>query len=195
MVRDWFDARFLAAGAKTFFSSSLRMAAAAAIWAAMGAGVGWQTAGLWVVSVVLLEWPLREITRPMARGLALSRFEAVICMAIYAATVAAWSAAGAILWWSGHAAWQLAGAAVFVGQLLYLETHHGRSIGALAPAAPGLTAPVLTLLLAPHARGAEQTAVALILLASVGLAVMGVAANFKGVRMGLRTEALHTSAA
>jgi hypothetical protein len=189
----WFDEAFRAAGARTFLSSAARMAAAAGIWAILGTGLDWRTAGFWTLAVVLIEWPLREITRPMARGLTLNRAEAAICLAIYAVAVAAWSGAGAILWSSGHGAWQLAGAAVFVGQLLYLEVHHGRSLGALAPAAPGLAAPLVVLLWAPHVRGLDQGLAAIILLASVALAAVGVAGNFQGVwpprRTGLELRA------
>src|ERR1700761_8704313 len=68
MLDDWFDERFAAAGARSFHFSIVRLLMAGVIWAVMGLGAGWRVAGVWVVAVLLLEWPLREITRPMARG-------------------------------------------------------------------------------------------------------------------------------
>ena len=143
MLRDWFDERFRAAGAKSFHFSVLRMAMAAAMWPVLGLGVGWREAGIWAVAAVLIEWPLREVTRPMARGLSLSRVESTICLAFYGLSATVWSAAGALLWASDHVACQVAGAAWFAGQLLYLTTHHGRSKAALVPALPALVAPAL----------------------------------------------------
>ncbi|THD62752.1 MAG: response regulator [Phenylobacterium sp.] len=162
---------------------------AGVIWAVMGLGAGWRVAGVWVMVVLLLEWPLREITRPMARGLKLSRLEAILCMLIYAAATLAWSAAGAILWDQPHAASQLVGAAFFAGHLLYLDTHHGRSMGALIPALPALAAPALAPLLIPHYHGVDQALVEVTMLAVVGHAVISIAVNFHEARQLKRANA------
>ena len=129
---------------------------AAVLWAVLGLGAGWPAAGLWVAAVLLIEWPMREMTRPMARGLDLSRTEALVCMAVYGLAVVAWSSAGAILWSSSHVACQLAGVGFFAAHLLYLNTLHGRSMGALIPALPGLAAPAVAPLMVPHYHGTDQ---------------------------------------
>ncbi|HEX3888699.1 MAG TPA: ATP-binding protein [Phenylobacterium sp.] len=188
MLRDWFDERFMAAGARSFFFSPVRLAMAGVVWAVLGLGVGWRIAGLWAVTVVLIEWPLREMTRPLARGLNLSRAEAAISVAVYALAVSAWSAAGAILWSSNHVACQLAGAAFFAGHLLYLDTHHGRSLGALVPALPALAAPALAPLIAPHYHGVDQILVEVTMLAVVGHAAISIGVNFNEARQLKRTR-------
>ena len=189
MLRDWFDERFRAAGARSFFFSPVRLAMAGVLWGMLGLGVGWQTAGFWVAAVLLIEWPLREITRPMARGLDLGRAEAVICMAVYGIAVCAWSAAGAILWSSSHGACQLAGAAFFAGHLLYLDTHHGRSMGSLVPALPGLIAPALAPLVVAHYHGVDQVLVEVTMLAVVGHAAISIAVNFHEARQLMAANA------
>jgi signal transduction histidine kinase/AmiR/NasT family two-component response regulator len=188
MLRDWFDERFMAAGARSFFFSPVRLAMAGVVWAVLGLGVGWRIAGFWAVTVVLIEWPLREMTRPLARGLTLSRAEAAISVAVYALAVSAWSAAGAILWSSNHVACQLAGAAFFAGHLLYLDTHHGRSLGALVPALPALAAPALAPLIVPHYHGVDQILVEVTMLAVVGHAAISIGVNFNEARQLKRTR-------
>jgi signal transduction histidine kinase/ActR/RegA family two-component response regulator len=188
MLRDWFDERFMAAGARSFFFSPVRLAMAGVIWAVLGLGVGWRIAGFWAMTVVLIEWPLREMTRPLARGLNLSRAEAAISLAVYTAAVSAWSAAGAILWSSNHVACQLAGAAFFAGHLLYLDTHHGRSLGALVPALPALAAPALAPLIVPHYHGVDQILVEVTMLAVVGHAAISIGVNFNEARQLKRTR-------
>ena len=182
MLRDWFDERFRAAGARSFFFSPVRLVMAGVLWAVLGVGVGWQAAGFWVAAVLLVEWPLREVTRPMARGLDLSRTEALVCMAVYGLAVVAWSSAGAILWSSSHVACQLAGVGVFAGHLLYLNTLHGRSMGALIPALPALAAPALAPLMVPHYHGTDQILVEATLLAAVAQAAIGIAVNLHAGR-------------
>jgi signal transduction histidine kinase/CheY-like chemotaxis protein len=194
MLDDWFDERFAAAGARSFHFSIVRLLMAGVIWAVMGLGAGWRVAGVWVVVVLLVEWPLREITRPMARGLKLSRLEAVICMLIYAVATLAWSSAGAVLWDQSHAAIQLVGATFFAGHLLYLDTHHGRSMGALVPALPALAAPALAPLLIPHYRGVDQALVEVTMLAVVGHAVISIAVNFNEARQLMRANAAMVAA-
>jgi signal transduction histidine kinase len=178
MLGDWFDERFRAAGARSFHFSGVRMAMVGVVWTVLGLGVGWREAGFWALVVVLIEWPFREVTRPMARGLSLSRAESAICMAVYAAAVAAWSAAGALLWASNHVACELAGLAFFAGHLLYLDTHHGRSMGALVPALPALVAPALAPLVVPHFHGVDQILIEVTMLAVVGHAAVSIAVNF-----------------
>lgn len=152
------------------------------IWAVLGQGVDWKTAGAWLVTVLLIEWPVREISRPMARGLSLSRAEAYVCMAIHLLATLAWTAAGAILWAQNNAACQLAGVAFFAGHLLYLQSHHGRSIGSLMPALPALAAPAIAPWVAPHYHGVNQLLVVVTMLAMVGLAVASVALNITETR-------------
>jgi signal transduction histidine kinase len=178
MLQDWFDERFDEAGARSFHFSVIRLSMAVVVWAILGLGVSWRTAGVWVVVAVALEWPLREMTRPMARGLKLSRAEAWICVAVYAAAIVAWSAAGAILWASSHVACQLAGLAFFAAHLLYLDTHHGRSIGALIPALPALAAPALAPLVVQHFHGVDQLLVEVTMLAVVAHASISIGVNF-----------------
>jgi signal transduction histidine kinase len=189
MLRDWFDERFRAAGARSFFFSPVRVAMAGVLWAMLGLGAGWQAAGLWIVAVLLVEWPMREMTRPMARGLNLSRVEAVFCMAVYGLAVAVWSSAGAILWSSSHVAGQLAGAAFFAGHLLYLDTHHGRSMGSLVPALPGLAAPALAPFIVPHNHGVDKILVEVTMLAVVGHAAISIAVNFHEARQLMAANA------
>ena len=189
MLRDWFDERFRAAGARSFFFSPVRLAMAGVLWAVLGLGVGWQAAGVWVAAVLLIEWPMREVTRPMARGLDLSRVEAFVCMAVYGLAVTAWSSAGAILWSSNHAACQLAGAAFFAGHLLYIDTHHGRSLGALIPALPALAAPALAPLIIPHYHGVDQVLVEVTMLAVVAHATISIAVNFHEARQLMAANA------
>ncbi|MGZ6020155.1 MAG: ATP-binding protein [Phenylobacterium sp.] len=189
MLRDWFDERFRAAGARSFFFSPVRVAVAGILWAVLGLGAGWPAAGVWVAAVLLIEWPMREMTRPMARGLDLSRVEAFLCMAVYGVAVTVWSAAGAILWTSGHLASELAGAAFFAGHLLYLDTHHGRSMGSLIPALPGLVAPAVAPLVAPHFHGTDQILVEVTMLAVVGHAAISIAVNFHESRQLMAANA------
>jgi len=189
MLRDWFDERFRAAGARSFFFSPVRVLMAGILWAVLGLGAGWQVAGFWVAAVLLIEWPMREITRPMARGLDLSRLEAFLCMAVYGIAVTAWSSAGAVLWASNHPACQLAGAAFFAGHLLYLDTHHGRSMGSLVPALPGLMAPAVAPLVLPHYHGVDQVLVEVTMLAVVGHAAISIAVNFHEARQLMAANA------
>ncbi|HXA40314.1 MAG TPA: ATP-binding protein [Phenylobacterium sp.] len=189
MLQGWFDERFSEAGARSFHFSAMRLLMAGVVWAVMGLGESWQKAGFWVVAAVAVEWPLREVTRPMARGLKLSRAEAWICVAVYAAAIAAWSAAGAILWSSSHVACQLAGMAFFAGHLLYLDTHHGRSIGALIPALPALAAPALAPLLVQHFHGVDQVLVEVTMLAAVGHATVSMGVNFMEAKRLTRANA------
>ncbi|THD54170.1 MAG: response regulator [Phenylobacterium sp.] len=151
---------------------------AGVVWAVLGLGVSWQAAGFWVAAAIAVEWPLREVTRPMARDLKLSRAEGFLCMAVYAVAIAAWSAAGAILWASNHVACEIAGLAFFAGHLLYLDTHHGRSLGALIPALPALVAPALAPLIVPHFHGIDQILVEVTMLAVVGHAGVSITVNF-----------------
>jgi signal transduction histidine kinase/ActR/RegA family two-component response regulator len=189
MLDVWFDERFRAAGARSFMFSPVRIAMSVVLWAILGLGVGWQTAGLWVVTVLVIEWPMREMTRPMARGLALNRLEAWMCTAVYAVAVAAWSAAGALLWASDHPACQLVGAAFFAGHLLYIDTHHGRSLGALIPALPALAAPALAPLIIPHYHGVDQVLVEVTMLAVVAHAAVSIVVNFNEARQLMRANA------
>jgi signal transduction histidine kinase len=189
MLRDWFDERFRAAGARSFFFSPVRLAMAGVLWAVLGLGVGWQAAGFWVAAVLLIEWPMREVTRPMARGLSLSRAEALVCMAVYGIAVCAWSSAGAILWSSSHVACQLAGAAFFAGHLLYVDTHHGRSMGTLIPALPALAAPAVAPLMIAHYHGVDQILVEVTMLAVVAHAGVSIAVNFHEARQLMAANA------
>jgi hypothetical protein len=187
-MTDWFDERFTAAGAQNFHASLVRIGMAFLIWTVLGLGIGWRDAGLWLVVVLAVEWPLREMTRPLARGRTLSRFEAVLCMGVYAVAVAAWSSGGALLWASNHEACQIAGVAFFAGQLFYLATHHARSMGALTPALPAFAAPILAPLVLPHFHGVDQALVEAAMLAVVGHAGVSIALSFHEAESGRRAS-------
>jgi two-component system, sensor histidine kinase len=189
MLRDWFDERFTAAGARSFRFSPVRVLMAGVIGAIIGLGVGWGPALAWTALVLLLEWPQRATTRTMARGEPVSRLQAWLCVANYAAGVTAWSGAGAILWASGHPACQLVGTAFFAGHLLYIDTHHGRSLGALIPALPGLAAPAVAPLAMPHYHGLDQLLVEVAMLAVVGHAAISIAVNFQEARRLMSAKA------
>ena len=182
MFSDWFDERFTAAGARSFMFSPVRLLMGVLLFVLMGLGVGWLVSGVWTAGVLLLEFPFRAVTRPMARGEALSRSGAWACFITYAATITAWSAGGAILWASPNPACQLAGAAFFAGHLLYLETHHGRSLGALIPALPALLLPAVAPLAVPHYHGVDQVLVETTLLAVVLHASISIWASFRDAR-------------
>jgi hypothetical protein len=186
MFSDWFDGRFLAAGARSYRLSLPRMAAAAGLWALIGLSVGWPVAGVWGAVALAVEWPLRAVTRPMWRGETLSAAEGWICVLAWFAMVSVWSAAGAILWCQASPACQLAGAAVLAAQLFYVEAHHGRSLGALVPALPALAAPVVAPLAAAHFRGTDQIVVAATLAA---LAAHGAVSLWVSYREGCRRMA------
>lgn len=179
LLDDWFDERFVAAGARSFHFSLVRLLLAGVLWTVLGLGAGWRTAGVWAAAMLLVEWPLREFNRPMARGLRLSRLETGMAMVVYALAALAWSAAGAILWAQASSAAQLAGVAVFAGHLLYLTTHHNRSMGALLPALPALAAPAIAPLVVPHHHGADQAMVEVAMLAMVGQAAMSIVVSFR----------------
>jgi hypothetical protein len=127
MWGDGFDERFKAAGARSFFASPVRLAMAGLLWAVLGLNAGWQAAGYWAAVVLLIEWPMRELTRPMARGLRLSRAETILCMAVYGVAAAVWSSAGAMLWSANPAAIELAAGAFFAGCLLHGARQTGRA--------------------------------------------------------------------
>ena len=182
MISGWFDERFTAAGARSFLFSPVRVIVGAVLWLLLGLSVGWTVATAWLVCVLALEVPMCLTTRPMARGLPVSRRLAWACFATYCAAIPAWSAAGAILWTSDNPACQIAGAAFFAGHLLYVETHHGRSMGALIPALSGLALPVLTPLIVAHYHGIDQLMVEATLLVVVGHAVVSIWITLKEAR-------------
>jgi len=189
MLRDWFDERFTAAGARSFLFSPVRLLMAALIGGIVGLGVGWTPAGIWVSTVLLLEWPMRATTEAMAKSQAVSRAQTWFCVATYGAAVTAWSAAGAILWSSDRPACQLIGIAFFAGHLLYIDSHHGRSLGALLPALPGLAAPAVAPLAVPHYHGLDQVLVEVAMLAVVGHAAVSIAVNFQEARQLMAANA------
>jgi len=182
MFSDWFDQRFAAAGARSFLFSPVRIVVGALLWLLLGLAVGWVTASIWLTAVLVLEVPMCLTTRPMALGRPISRRLSWACFATYCAAVPAWSTAGAILWASPNAACQIAGAAFFAGHLLYIETHHGRSLGALVPALSGLAMPALTPVLVPHFHGVDQVLVEVTMLVVVGHAVVSIWITLKEAR-------------
>jgi len=187
-MTSWFDERFAAAGAQNFHAAPVRIGMAFAIWTVLGLGLGWRDAGLWLVAALAVEWPLREMTRPLARGRRLSGLEAVLCLAVYGLAVATWSSAGALLWASDRVACQIAGVAFFAGQLFYLGTHHGRSVAALVPALPAIAAPVVAPLLRPHFHGLDQALVEAAMLAVVGHAGVSIARGFREAQPALKAQ-------
>jgi signal transduction histidine kinase/CheY-like chemotaxis protein len=182
MFADWFDERFTAAGARSFIFSPVRLLMGVLLWILIGLGVGWLIAGIWSATVLALEFPFRAVTRPMARGEPLSRSAAWACFITYAVTITAWSVGGAILWNSANPACQLAGAAFFAGHLLYLETHHGSSMGALVPALPALILPAIAPLATPHYHGVDQVLVEVTLMAVVAHASISIWMSFREAR-------------
>jgi two-component system, sensor histidine kinase len=182
MFADWFDERFTAAGARSFAFSPVRLAMGVLLWILIGMGVGWLVAGVWTATVLALEFPFRAVTRPMARGEPLSRQGGWTCFITYAVTITAWSVGGGILWNSANPACQLAGAAFFAGHLLYLETHHGSSMGGLVPALPALALPAIAPLVAPHYHGIDQVLVEVTLMAVVAHASISIWMSFREAR-------------
>jgi signal transduction histidine kinase/ActR/RegA family two-component response regulator len=182
MFTEWFDERFTAAGTRSFLFSSVRLFVAAVVGALVGLGVDWTAAAIWTAAVLAVEIPFRIVTKPMKPGTPVSRRRAWWCFALYAIAVSAWSAAGAILWGSANPACQLAGAAFFAGHLLYIETHHGRSMGALIPSLPGLILPAVTPMIAPHYRGIDQVLVEVTMVAVVAHAGISIWLSLKEAR-------------
>ncbi|MFL5297678.1 MAG: ATP-binding protein [Phenylobacterium sp.] len=177
-MSDWFDERFTAAGARSFQFSPVRIGVAAVLWALMGMVVSWPTAGVWLAAVMALEWPFRALTKPMWRGESLGRAGAWTLFAVYSAAVFAWSSAGLILWSSNDPACQIAGAAFFAGHLLYIETHHARSLGALVPTIPAIVAPAIAPLAVPHFHGVDQLLVEVVMAVVVGHALISIWVSF-----------------
>ncbi|HEY8003839.1 MAG TPA: ATP-binding protein [Phenylobacterium sp.] len=167
MFSAWFDERFAAAGVRSFLFSPVRVFVAIVVGGLIGMGVGWPVGMAWAGGVLALEIPFWIVTKPMKAGAPVGRRRAWSCFVLYAVAVSAWSTAGAILWSSANPACQLAGAAFFAGHLLYVESHHGRSMGALVPALPALILPAVTPIAAPHYRGVDQILVAVTMLAVV----------------------------
>jgi len=178
MFRDGFDERFMMAAARSYAFSPVRIIVALVLSALLGVAMNWTTSGLWLAAVMAIEWPFRALTKPAWRGETLSRVQSWILFAVYLGAVASWSAAGAILWSSGDTACQIAGGAFFAGHLLYVETHHGRSLGALVPTIPALLAPAIAPLAIPHFHGVDQLLVEIVMLTVVGHAVISIAVSY-----------------
>ncbi len=178
MFSDWFDERFMVAAARSYLFSPVRIVVALVFWALLGLSVSWETAGWWLLTVMAVEWPFRAVTKPTWRGETLSPAESGILFIVYLVAIGAWSAGAAILWSSPNAACQIAGAAFFAGHLLYIETHHGRSMGALLPALPALIAPALAPVLIPHFHGVDQLLVESVMLVVVGHAAVSIGVSF-----------------
>jgi signal transduction histidine kinase/CheY-like chemotaxis protein len=159
MLTEWFDERFSASGARSFAFSPVRLAIALVLGVLLVLAVDRTAGATWTALALGLEIPFWIITKPIKRAIPVSRARAWWCFGLYAVAVSVWSAAGAILWSSANPACQLAGAAFFAGHLLYVETHHGRSIGALIPALPALVLPAVIPLAAPHYHGLNQALV------------------------------------
>ncbi|MBS0333054.1 MAG: response regulator, partial [Proteobacteria bacterium] len=113
----------------------------------------------------------------------------------YAATTLAWSTAGAILWSQSHMASQLAAAGVFAGQLAYLSVLHGRSMGALIPVMPALSAPAIAPLAIPHFHGLDQLLAETAMLAAVGQAAIGVAVAHRQAKQTTASAAAQEASA
>jgi signal transduction histidine kinase/ActR/RegA family two-component response regulator len=176
MFAAWFDEGFVSEGAQSARLSPMRIALAVVLGALLGWAAGWPAGFAWTATVLVLEIPFFILTSAMVPGRPISRNHAWATFAVYCLTIAAWSLAGAMLWGVGRPPTDIAAAAFFAGHLMYLQTHHSRSLGALIPATPALLAPVATLLIAPHYSGVDQ----LLLLVTLG-AVVGHGAISIGV--------------
>jgi signal transduction histidine kinase/CheY-like chemotaxis protein len=179
MFTEWFDERFSASGARSFTFSPVRVVVALVLCALLVLAVDRTVGAIWTGVALGLEIPFWIITRPIKPAVPMSRARAWWCFGLYAVAVSVWSAAGAILWSSANPACQLAGAAFFAGHLLYIQTHHGRSIGALVPALPALIFPVVAPLMAPHYRGLDQVLVEVTMLGVVAHAGISIWLSLK----------------
>ena len=182
MLDAWFDERFSAACARSVMFTPLRVGLALLVFALIAMSLDPAVAGIWVAVVLAAEIPLYIALRPVAAGAPPGRARSWACMAAFALTVLGWSAAGVILWRSPNPACQLASAALFAGQLLYIETHYGRSPGTLLPALPALLITALIALVVPHYRGADQLLVATAMVAIVGHALVSIWIGLKETR-------------
>jgi signal transduction histidine kinase len=189
MVRDWFDERYMVAAARSFLFSPVRIVIAFVLWWLLGVSVSWTAAHLWLAAVLAIEWPFRACTKPAWRGETLERAQSWRLFFVYVLAVGAWSAAGAILWSSSSTACMIAGAAFFAGHLLYVETHHGRSLGALLPTLPAFAAPVIAPFAVQHFHGLDQLLVCVVLVVVVGHAVISVAVSYLEGEQLLKTKA------
>jgi len=189
MFRDWFDERFTMAAARSFLFSPVRVAVALVLWALVGLSVSWTVASIWLAAAMAIEWPFRAITKPAWKGETLSRGDCWRLFFTYLVAVAVWSAAGAVLWASPDPACEIAGAAFFAGHLLYVETHHGRSLGAMLPTLPALAAPVAAPFVVPHFHGVDQLLVEIVLVVVVGHAVISIAVSYLEAEQLMRTKA------
>jgi signal transduction histidine kinase len=178
MFRDWFDERFTMAAARSFAFSPVRIVVAFVLLGLLGLTVGWPLAGAWFAAVMAVEVPFCVVTWPAWRGRTLNRPMSWLLFLTYVVAVGSWSAAGAILWSSADPACQIAGAAFFAGHLLYVETHHGRSLGAMIPTFPAFVAPILVPILAPHFHGLSQALIEIIMLTVAGHAVISIAVSY-----------------
>ncbi|WP_309607157.1 ATP-binding protein [Phenylobacterium sp.] len=174
MFDAWFDERFVAAGQRSRMFTPVRVGFGMLIAGLIAMSVDAWVAGIWLAVVLAAEIPFALVVWPLRPGAPLSRARAWACFAAFALTVAAWTPAGAIMWLSENPACQLAGAACFAGQLLYIETHYGRSLGTLLPAAPALVVTAVIPLVVPHYTGVDQILVVTTMLAIVGHALVSI---------------------
>ena len=182
MLDAWFDERFVAACARSVKFAPVRVGLALLVFALIAMSFDPAAAGIWAAVVLASEIPLYIALRPVAAGAPPGRARAWACMAAFALTVVVWSAAGMILWRSPNPACQLASVAFFAGQLLYIETHYGRSPGTLLPAVPALLVTALIPLAVPHYHGADQVLVVTAMLAIVGHALLSIWIGLKEAR-------------
>ena len=182
MLDAWFDERFVAAGLRSRLFTPVRVGFGLLIAGLIAMSVDRGVAAIWLAAVLAVEIPFAIATGPLRSGAPLSRRRAWACFAAFALSVAVWSPAGLILWVSANPACQLAAAAFFAGQLLYIETHFGRSLGTLVPAAPALVLTALTPLVVRHYQGTDQIVVATAMLAIVGHALVSIWIGLKDAR-------------
>jgi signal transduction histidine kinase len=172
MFGAWFDERFVSEGAQSLRLAPVRIVLALVLGALLSYSTGWVSALAWTLSVLVLEAPFQRLTKALVPGKPVSRRHAWATFAIYTLTIGAWNSAGAILWASGRPVSDIAAAAFFAGHLMYLQTHHSRSLGSMIPAAPALLLPLLTPLIAPHFSGLDQVLLMLAMILVVGHAVI-----------------------
>ena len=174
MFASWFDERFVSAGAQSFRLSPLRIAYAGLLWLVLAHAAGMAVASAWSATVLAVEIPFRAVTKPMLSGQPVTRRQGWTAFAVTTVAIAAWSWFGVLMWGARTEASDIAAAAFFGGHLLYIEAHHSRSPGALAPAIPALIMPMATLIVQPHFHGFDQGIILVIMTAVIAHAVISV---------------------
>jgi signal transduction histidine kinase/ActR/RegA family two-component response regulator len=174
MFASWFDERFVSAGAQSFRLSPLRLFYSVLLWLVLAHAAGWTIATAWAATVLVLEAPFRWVSKPMLSGRPVTRAHAWAAFVVYTLAISAWSGFGVLLWNAPGEASAITAVAFFGGHLLYIEAHHSRSPGAMAPALPAVAAPFVTVLAQPHFHGLDQAMILVIMSAVIAHAAISV---------------------